>query len=194
MCPIACSPSPESTGLAATRHDVARADVAGPRQLWNRSQAAGPTVSPPTLADPDEGVNVQEWDERGQLGRRPGPPGVPGLPAGAVEDLLARPWDVEVHRGGQSDAPWSPLGPPDPQTVDSTPPIRAAHGAGDQDVARPNHHVSLPPGCSAPPADRQTQLDAPRAIRQQRRAEADLQIGRRSRTSEPGRPRIRGSC
>jgi quinol monooxygenase YgiN len=69
-----------------------------------------------TLDDPDEYVHVQEWADDGAFAAHQRSPAFRDYQQQLFE-LLARPSDMRVHRGGQTVIP-EPSGPPDPRAVD----------------------------------------------------------------------------
>jgi quinol monooxygenase YgiN len=69
-----------------------------------------------TLDDVDEYVHVQEWAGEDEWRAHQRSPAFREYQR-SLFDLLARPSDMEVHRGAQTTRP-EPSGPPDPRAVD----------------------------------------------------------------------------
>ena len=69
-----------------------------------------------TLDDPDEYVHVQEWAGEAEWDSHQRSPAFRDYQR-SLFDLLARPSDMEVHRGATTTRP-EPSGPPDPRAVD----------------------------------------------------------------------------
>jgi quinol monooxygenase YgiN len=68
------------------------------------------------LDDPDEYLHVQEWADEAAFTAHQRSPGFRDYQA-ALFELLARPSEMEVHRGAQTTRP-EPSGLPDPRAVD----------------------------------------------------------------------------
>jgi quinol monooxygenase YgiN len=68
------------------------------------------------LDDPDEYVHVQEWASEDAFRTHQTSKAFRDYQQGLFE-LLARPSDMTVYRGGEAVRP-APSGPPDPRTVD----------------------------------------------------------------------------
>ncbi len=69
-----------------------------------------------TVADPDEYLNVQEWTNEDAWQAHQHSPAFRDYQH-ALFELLARPSDMEVHRGAQVTRP-APSDPPDPRALD----------------------------------------------------------------------------
>ena len=69
-----------------------------------------------TLDDADEYVHVQEWTGEDEWRAHQRSPAFREYQR-SLFDLLARPSDMEVHRGAQTTRP-EPSGPPDPRAAD----------------------------------------------------------------------------
>jgi quinol monooxygenase YgiN len=69
-----------------------------------------------TLDDPDEYLHVQEWSDDDAFGAHQRSAAFRDYQQ-ALFELLARPSDMEVHRGRDSVRP-EPSGPPDPRGAD----------------------------------------------------------------------------
>jgi quinol monooxygenase YgiN len=69
-----------------------------------------------TLDDPDEYVHVQEWESDAAFAAHQRSPAFAEYQR-ALFDLLARPSDMQVQRGGDRAVP-VPSGVPDPRAVD----------------------------------------------------------------------------
>ena len=69
-----------------------------------------------TLDDPDEYVHVQEWADEDAFEEHQRSPAFREYQR-SLFDLLARPSDMEIHRGPQPVLP-EPSGPPDARAVD----------------------------------------------------------------------------
>ena len=69
-----------------------------------------------TLEDPDEYLHVQEWAGEDAWIAHQRSPAFRDYQR-ALFDLLARPSDMRVHRGGEVVTP-APSGPPDPRASD----------------------------------------------------------------------------
>ena len=102
-------------GLAGRRDEL--------RELMRATEAA--VASEPgcrtygfavTLADPDEYVNVQEWASEADWDAHQRSPAFRDYQR-SLFDLLARPSEMEIHRGARTTHPES-SGPPDPRAVD----------------------------------------------------------------------------
>jgi quinol monooxygenase YgiN len=68
------------------------------------------------LDDPDEYLHVQEWSDDDAFRAHQRSPAFRDYQQ-ALFDLLARPSDMEVHRGRDTVRP-EPSGPPDPRSAD----------------------------------------------------------------------------
>ena len=102
-------------GLAGRRDEL--------RELMRATEAA--VASEPgcriyrfaaTLDDPDEYLHVQEWAGEAEWDAHQRSPAFRDYQR-SLFDLLARPSDMEVHRGAKTTRP-EPSDPPDPRTVD----------------------------------------------------------------------------
>jgi len=69
-----------------------------------------------TLDDPDEYLHVQEWAGEDEFRAHQRSPAFQEYQR-ELFDLLARPSDMDVHRGFQTTRP-EPSGPPDSRSVD----------------------------------------------------------------------------
>jgi quinol monooxygenase YgiN len=69
-----------------------------------------------TLDDPDEYLHVQEWESEDAFVAHQRSPAFRDYQRGLFE-LLARPSEMELHRGAETVVP-EPSGPPDPRAVD----------------------------------------------------------------------------
>lgn len=69
-----------------------------------------------TLDDPDEYVHVQEWTGEAAWTAHQASPAFRDYQA-ALFDLLARPSEMEIHRGARTTRP-APSDPPDPRSLD----------------------------------------------------------------------------
>jgi quinol monooxygenase YgiN len=102
-------------GLAGRREDL-RALMRDTEALVAMEPGCRMYAFAATLDDPDEYVHVQEWEDETAFAAHQRSPAFGAYQRGLF-DLLARPSDMQVHRGGERSMP-VPSGVPDPRAVD----------------------------------------------------------------------------
>ena len=102
-------------GIAGRRHDL-RALMRATEDAVALEQGCRTYRFAVTLEDPDEYIHVQEWADEDAFRAHQTSPAFREYQR-SLFDLLARPSDMEIHRGAGGVRP-EPSGPPDPRTVD----------------------------------------------------------------------------
>ena len=102
-------------GIAGRRNDL-RALMQTTEALASEEPGCREYRFAALLDDPDEYLHVQEWEDEAAWDAHQTSAGFRAYQRN-IFDLLARPSDMRIHRGGEAITP-TPSGPPDPRAVD----------------------------------------------------------------------------